>query len=50
MALNAVLDGALINAVTGVYMPDNLKDVALTYMPPVDLEEIEYGVVHPITK
>ena len=50
MALQTVLGNALINEATGVFTPDNLKEVAITYSPPVDLEEMANGVVHPITK
>ena len=50
MALYKVLGNALINKAEGVFTPNTLQDVTITYSPPVDLEEMANGVVHPITK
>ena len=48
MALSVVLGCAIIETL-GVYTPASLKEIALTFTPPCDIEEMANGVVHPIT-
>ena len=50
MALHAVLGAALVAETAGIFAPRKLADIALTYAPPVDLEEMANGVVHPVSK
>ena len=35
---------------SGIYTPASLKEIALTFTPPCDIEEMANGVVHPITQ
>ena len=49
MALSAVLGRTLIET-TGIYTPASLKEIALTFSPPCDIEEMVNGVVHPVTQ
>ena len=49
MALTAVFGRAIIET-SGIYTPESLKEIALTFNPPADLEEMANGVVHPVTK
>ena len=49
MAINAVLGRVLMNLL-GVYTPESLSNIALAFNPPADLEEMDNGVVHPVTK
>ena len=49
MALNAVLGRAIMET-SGIYTPNSLSKVALTFNPPTDLEEMANGVVNPVTK
>ncbi len=48
-AFNAVVGDALFSDASGIYTPRSLQDIALTFLPPGDLEEMANGVVHPKT-
>ena len=50
MALHRVLGNALVNEASGIYTLDKLQQVAITYSPGANLEEMANEVVHPITK
>ena len=49
MALLTVLGRALMET-SGIYTPASQKEIAVTFSPPVDIEEMENGVVYPITQ
>ena len=48
--IRVVLGAALVNETAGIYAPDKLEGIAITYSPPLDIEEMTCGVVHPVTK
>ncbi len=48
-AFNAVIGNRLFSKASGIYTPHSLQDIALTFIPPVDIEEMANGVGHRTT-